>query len=145
MEDDPKMEMTKKVCKEVTYAVPSKRSEEVLLMISRVKVMASDGSIMQARALLDSLASTSLITDRLFKKLSLPRHRSNFQINGIAGLNVHPRGTVSFNVAEMRGVGKQIEEEASVFPKVTEDLPTVPVSQVTRWKHLSDLELAHPD
>ena len=34
MEDDPKMEKTKKVCKEVTYVAPSKRTEEVLLMIS---------------------------------------------------------------------------------------------------------------
>ena len=35
--------------------------------------------------------------------------------------------------------------EASVLPKVTDDLPTVPVSPVLRWKHLSDLELADPN
>ena len=35
--------------------------------------------------------------------------------------------------------------EASVYSKVTGDLPTVPVSPVTRWKHLSDLELANLD
>ena len=35
--------------------------------------------------------------------------------------------------------------EASVLPKVTDELPKVPVSPVTRWKHLSDLELADPD
>ena len=35
--------------------------------------------------------------------------------------------------------------EASVLVKVTGDLPTVPVSPVMQWKHLSDLELANPD
>ena len=35
--------------------------------------------------------------------------------------------------------------EASVLPKVTVDLPTVPVSLVTKWKHLSDLEFRDPD
>ena len=28
---------------------------------------------------------------------------------------------------------------------VTDDLPTVPVSPVTWWKHLSDMELADPN
>ena len=41
--------------------------------------------------------------------------------------------------------GKQIEVEASILPKVTDDLPMVSVSLVTWWKHLSDLELADPD
>ena len=35
--------------------------------------------------------------------------------------------------------------EASVVPKVTADLPTIPVSPVTQRKHLSGLELADPD
>ena len=42
-------------------------------------------------------------------------------------------------------MGKQIEAEASILPKVTNNLPTIPVSPVTWWKHLSDLELADPD
>ena len=43
------------------------------------------------------------------------------------------------------GGRKQIRVEASILSKITDDLPTVPVSSVTRWKHLSDLELSHPD
>ena len=35
--------------------------------------------------------------------------------------------------------------EASVLPKVTDNLPTMPVSPVTQRKHVSDLELADPD
>ena len=34
--------------------------------------------------------------------------------------------------------------EASVLPKITDDLPTIPASLVTQWKHLSELGLAYP-
>ena len=130
--------------KDTTYAVPSRRGDEVLLMTCRVKVISSDGSVTQARALLDCAASTSLITERLAQQLRLPRRPSNFTINGVAGVNVRPKGTVKFKVAGARG-GREIEVEASVLPKVTADLPTVPVSPVTEWKHLTGLELADPD
>ena len=128
-----------------TYTASSRERKEVLLMTCRVNVMASDGSVTQARALLDCAASTSLVTERLVQRLRLPRRHSNFTIDGVAGCNVRPRGTVSFKVAGIRGGGKQIEVEASVLPKVTSDLPTIPVSPVTQWKHLSGLEFADPD
>ena len=114
-------------------------------MTCRVRVIAPDGSVMQARALLDCAASTSLITKRLAQQLRLPRRPSNFTINGVAGFNVRPKGTVNFKVSGVRHGGKEIEVEASVLPKVTVDLPTVPVSPITGWKHLSGIELADPD
>ena len=114
-------------------------------MTCQVKVTAPDGSIMQTRALLDCAALTSLITKRLVQHLQLPCCHSNFKINGVAGTDVRPRGTVSFKVAGVRSGGRQIEVEASVLPKVTADLPMLPVSLVTKWKHLSDLEFADLD
>ena len=68
IEDDPSREGKKKVSKDLTYAAPSKQTEEVLLMTCRVKVMAPDGSVLQARALFGNVASTSLITKCLDKK-----------------------------------------------------------------------------
>ena len=62
------------------------------MMTYRVDVMAHDGSVTQARALLDCAASTSLVMERLVKKLRLPWRRSNIKINGVAGYNVHPKG-----------------------------------------------------
>ena len=50
-----------------------------------------------------------------------------------------------FKVTGVQGGGKQIEVEAFVLPKVTANLPTVPVSSVNRWKNLSDLESADSD
>ena len=114
-------------------------------MTCRVDVTAPDSSVTQAKALLDCAASTSLITERLANKLRLPRQRSHYKISGVAGFNVRPRGTVKIKVAGGRGGGKPIEVEASVLPRATNDLPKVPVFPVTRWKHLSNLELADPD
>ena len=79
------------------------------------------------------------------KKLHLPRRRRIFKINGVAGFKVRPRGTISFKVAEVRGGGNQIKVEASIFPKVTNDLPTVPASLPSWWKHQSILELVDPN
>ena len=79
------------------------------------------------------------------EKLHLPWRHSTFKMNGVAGFNICPRGTVHFKVAGVQGGGKQIKMEASILPKVTNDLTTVPVSLVSRWKHQSGLELTDLD
>ena len=129
IEQDAKKEQAPKKSKG-TYAASSTQRKEVLLMTCQVKV-APDGSVTQARALLDSAASTSLITERLARQLQLSRRCCNCTINGVAGMDVQPRGSVKFKVAGVRGGGKPIEVEGSVLPKVTDDLPTMPVSPVT--------------
>ena len=75
-----------------TYAASSRRGEEVLLMTCRVEVMAPEGSVTQARALLDCAASTSLVTERLAQQLRLLQLPGNFTINGVAGFNVAAQG-----------------------------------------------------
>ena len=52
---------------------------------------------------------------------------------------------MGFKVAGVRGGGKRIKVEAPVLPKITADLPTIPVSPDTNWKHLCGLELADPE
>ena len=86
-----------------------------------------------------------LCSINLAQNIHLSQHPSNFIINGVAGCNVCSKGTVNFKVVGVRGGWKQIKVEASVLPKVTVDLPTIPVSPVTKWKHLSGLELADPN
>ena len=67
-------------------------------MTCQVEVMAPDGSVTQDRALLDSVASTSLITELVTKNLHLPQYRTNFETNGVASFNIRPKGTISFKV-----------------------------------------------
>ena len=52
---------------------------------------------------------------------------------------------MSFKVSAVQSGERQIDIEASVLPKVITNLPTHPISHVTKWKHLSDLEIADPD
>ena len=69
MEADPKTE-DKKLSKDTTHMAASKQGGEVLLMTRRVRVITLDGTVTQARALLDSMASTLLISQRLTKKIA---------------------------------------------------------------------------
>ena len=54
----------------MTHMAPSKQGGEVLLMTRRVRVIALDGTVTQARALLNSMASTLLISRQLTKKIA---------------------------------------------------------------------------
>ena len=120
-------------------------------MTCRVNVMAPNGTITQARALLDCVALTSLITERLLQQLHFPRHPTNFTINGVAGFSVHPRGTVNFKIAGVRIGGKQIEMEASVLnPRLLLTCPQFPllllrignICRVWNWQSPT-MELLH--
>ena len=113
-------------------------------MTCRVRVIGPDGNVTQARALLDSAASTSLITERLAQELKPPRRCNGLRLIVVAGVNIKPRGTVRFKVSGQSS-GKQIDVEAFVLHKVTTELPTMPVSPVNKWRHLAGLDLADPD
>ena len=59
--------------------------KQVLLMTCKVQILGLDGSVTQARALLDSASSTSFITERLAQRLGLKRKRVDVNITGIGG------------------------------------------------------------
>ena len=91
-------------------------------MTCRIKVIApADGTVTQARALLDCAASTSLMTERLAQQLRFVRRRSNFTISGIAEIDVRPKGRVEFKVDGIGDSSKYLP-----LPRVTADLPMLP-------------------
>jgi len=57
----------------------------LLLMTCRVLVESGDGSLMEARAILDSGSSASFVSERLTQCLRLPRFSQNTRITGVAG------------------------------------------------------------
>ena len=81
------------------------------LMTCRVKVIALDGTVMQAIALLDSAALTSLILERLAKRLRLLLHCSNLKIIGVAGIGIRPRGGVNFKVGRVKNGVRQMRQK----------------------------------
>ena len=66
---DLKTEDTKNVSKEMNHVASLKWGGEVLLRTCRIKVIAPDGTVIQARAILDSTSSTSLISEGFAKKV----------------------------------------------------------------------------
>jgi hypothetical protein len=56
-------------------------------MTCRVLVRGSDGSKVEARALLDSASSASFMSERLTQSLRLPRFHRDVRILGVAGLS----------------------------------------------------------
>lgn len=55
-------------------------------MTSRIVIKAPDGSLVEARALLDSASSASFVSERIAQSLRLPRMRQSARISGIARL-----------------------------------------------------------
>ena len=128
----------------VSSSMASSVACDSLLMTCRVHIEAPDGSVVEARALLDSASSASFISDRLASSLSLPRSNRMVSISGIAGLSHHTQNhaTALFTV---RSATKSFEVAAIVVPRVTRDLPFHPVPFSSSWTHLLDLPLADPN
>ena len=118
-----------------------------LLMTCRVTVDAPDGSVVEARALLDSASSASFVSERLAQSLSLPRSPQSTRISGVAGLtHKSPIHSVThFSFSAVSYTNKKFSTTAIIVPRVTCDLPTRTIPIGLDWEHLSGLWLADPD
>ena len=119
-------------------------TSNTLLMTCQVQIKAPDGSLVNARALLDSASSVSFISERMTQGLCLPRSRHNIQVSGVAGLS-HQSPLQSVATFNIHTSSKNISVSAIVVPRVTCDLPTQPVQFSSSWTHLNDLKLADPN
>ena len=124
----------------------SRVKSDVLLMTSRVLIIAPDGSIIEARALLDNASSASFISERLANSLSLPRAYQSIRVSGIGGMSHKPclQAVAQFWLSSVKPGGRKIDVTAIIVPKVTCDLPMSPINFRMDWTHLSDLTLADP-
>ena len=119
----------------------------MLLMTCYVQVESPDGSLVKARALLDSASSASFVSERLAQSLNLPRSSQSAHISGVAGLmRTSPiQSITNFNIVTIGQSKERIGITAIVVPRVTCDLPLQPVTFDLNWNHLSDVQLADPD
>ena len=94
-------------------------------MTCQLRVVAANGQVTKARALLESASLASFITERLAQLLQLPRVRRSLQISDIEGVDTHltSRGIVCFNVTNLSHETYQLPMEAVVLPNITVDLP----------------------
>ena len=120
-------------------------SQNSLLMTCRVLVEVPDGSLVNARALLDSASSASFISERLVNSLCLPRLRQNTTVSGVAGLT-HSSLQALTNVTILSPqTNRKFNLTAIIVPRVTCDLPVHPITPKSNWNHLDNLALADPD
>ena len=116
-------------------------------MTCQILVTTPQGTVAQARALLDSASSSSFISERLAQHLHLKRSTRLAEIAGIGGLTHHPRthAVVQFGVSSLWGPSVIDGVSALVLPKVTMKLPLHPVSCDNDWCHLKGIRLADPE
>ena len=115
-------------------------------MTCHVLIKTRDGSSVEARALLDNASSASFVSDRLAQHLQHPCSPQSVRIFSIAGSS--PRTPIqcvaSLWITPLYGSNREINLTAIVLPKVTCDLPVLPVPFDSSWSHVLDLFLADP-
>ena len=107
---------------------------------------ASDGTRVEARALLDNGSSASFVSERLAQTLRLPRTSQKARISGVAGITHHSshQSIASFSISPIKSPHKKFDVTAIVVPRVTCDLPFAPITLDKGWNHLEDVDLADP-
>ena len=118
-----------------------------LLMTCQVQILASDGSSVKTRALLDSGSSASFISEKLVQSLRLNRTKQRVSVSGIGGISPPQpiRSVTSFKIVPIGIRANAINITALVVPRVISDLPVSPVPFDPKWTHLSDLQFADPE
>ena len=116
------------------HVKPHSSLQTSLSMTSQVILEAPSGKRIVARALLDSGAGLSLLSQHVVTQLQLPKTSRELSISGVMGTNA---GSVSHMVylviAPKRAFQPRLSMEAVIVPKVTCDLP------LEEAKHLKDL------
>ncbi len=144
--EDPEIEQSN-IANIVSTNIQTGSSSNTIMMTCQVLIHAPDSSQVRARGLLDSGSSTSFVSQRLVQFLGLPRSSKNLQITGIAGIShSSPLHSIySFQISPTFSPSERTTVTAVVVPRGTCDMPIQPVSFISKWKHLSGLNLSDPD
>ena len=122
-------------------------ASNALLMTCQLLVTGPDGTTMKVRGLLDSASSSSFVSERVAQGLRLPRSSQSVSISGIAGLSHRSplHSIATFDITPVHTPEERFSVSALVVPRVTCDLPLMPIQLNSKWTHLSNLHLADPD
>ena len=114
-----------------------------VLLPTAIVPISFNGVTIPCRALLDSGAQSSLITEHIVQKLNLPKKKLSINVSGIGG-NVKIVNPSSV-VIPIQLPDKLVPVEAIVLPKITGFIPNTSVQSSHRWKTIKHLKLADPD
>ena len=104
--------------------------------------MASDGSIVKCRALLNTGAQLSMMTEEFAQRLKLERSPSEMNLNRIVSSKTISSSMVNFQIRTINS--QSINVSALILPKLKEFFPTR-TFECKRSLQSQSLKLADPD
>ena len=114
-------------------------------MTSQVLVKGPGGRTIVARALLDSGASTSLVSSRVAQAIQLPRMSAQVSFSGVQDTPMQEaRSIVTVDLCPENETNPVLAVTAAVVARVTCDLPLQGTSNVRSLPHIKPLQLADP-
>ena len=118
---------------------------DALMMTAQVHITGPGGCRMPARALIDSGAGLSLVSNRVAQLLQLKLRKADLQFSGVQGTPCKAAKHIThLSISPMQANIPSIQLTAAVVSTVTNDLPTQDLSGVSNLPHLKDLDLADP-
>ena len=104
------------------------------------------GRELKARALIDSGASLSLVSERVAEILNLPLEPAKLHLCVIQGETIKPlENLTTLQLSPLLNKRLKIPCHPAVIPTVTGNLPSQPVHPVHDLPHLMGLQLADPE
>ena len=118
---------------------------EKILMTSQVLVTGSDGKMLEARAMLDTGATISVISKRMTGLLKLKPNKEMITVSGIESASSTPaRHTAVVKVTSKTNPAWSTCVKVVILPKTTRNLPENPLPPKQEMPHLKGLLLADP-
>ena len=118
----------------------------VLLMTCQVKVVAPNGAVMKARALLDTGSSTSFISEHSVQLLRFSRKSCTSHVSGIGNVFYQAsRGLTQFHISPLNEGGIILPIQVTILKRIMTDLPSSSVKFKQELNHLKKVELADPE
>ena len=118
---------------------------EKLMMTSQVLLTGPSGKQMVVRAMLDTGANTSVISNKVMQNLHLKKLDHWVTLTGVERSNHAPvRPTAQMTIASPYKKDWSKTVTVAAVPKVMDDLPNQDVSEVKLMSHIKDLKLADP-
>lgn len=117
----------------------------VFIASARVRIVNESGESIEVRALLDTCAEASLITEAAARRLNLKPSPVNIPVSGVQGCSAGTANrAVNFRLESPRDDTLTLNIQALVLTRITNQIPSSPV-KVKPWSHLRGLPLADPD
>ncbi|XP_054260682.1 uncharacterized protein LOC128985314 [Macrosteles quadrilineatus] len=115
----------------------------ILLGTCLVHVSSQHGQHTVLRAVLDSAAQLTLISEKAIQLINAPRTRLHDEIKGISGAVINSRGIVHVNMSAINGNPLAKNHPCMVLSSITSPLPQIPVSHQVK-ESLKHFILADP-